>query len=43
MSIYAVIMAGASDTRLWLLSRAAYPMQSLTLHGKNTMLQETVN
>ena len=43
MSICAVIMAGGSGTRLWPLSRAAHPKQFLTLHGKSTMLQETVN
>jgi mannose-1-phosphate guanylyltransferase len=43
MSICAVIMAGGSGTRLWPLSRAAHPKQFLYLHGKNTMLQETVN
>ena len=36
-------MAGGSGTRLWPLSRAAHPKQFLSLHGKNTMLQETVN
>jgi len=43
MSICAVIMAGGSGTRLWPLSRAAHPKQFLSLHGENTMLQETVN
>jgi len=43
MSICAVIMAGGSGTRLWPLSRASHPKQFLSLHGKNTMLQETVN
>jgi mannose-1-phosphate guanylyltransferase len=43
MSICAVIMAGGSGTRLWPLSRAAHPKQFLSLHGKSTMLQETVN
>lgn len=43
MSICAVIMAGGSGTRLWPLSRAAHPKQFLSLHGKGTMLQETVN
>ena len=41
MSICAVIMAGGSGTRLWPLSRASHPKQFLSLHGKNTMLQET--
>ena len=39
--IKAVVMAGGSGTRLWPLSRAAYPKQFLALHGKDTMLQET--
>jgi mannose-1-phosphate guanylyltransferase len=42
MNICAVIIAGGSGTRLWPLSRAAHPKQFLSLHGKNTMLQETV-
>lgn len=41
MSIFPVIMAGGSGTRLWPLSRAAHPKQFLRLHGKDTMLQET--
>jgi len=40
--IKAVIMAGGSGTRLWPLSRAAHPKQFLALHGKGTMLQNTV-
>ena len=43
MTIYAVIMAGGSGTRLWPLSRAAHPKQFLALHGDDTMLQSTVN
>ena len=43
MSICAIIMAGGSGTRLWPLSTAAHPKQFLSLHGKGTMLQETVN
>ena len=43
MSICAVVMAGGSGTRLWPLSRAAHPKQFLSLHGENTMLQETFN
>ena len=42
MSICAVIMAGGSGTRLWPLSRAAYPKQFLALHGDVTMFQSTV-
>jgi mannose-1-phosphate guanylyltransferase len=42
MSIYPVIMAGGSGSRLWPLSRAAHPKQFLRLHGEDTMLQATV-
>jgi len=42
MSVSPVIMAGGSGTRLWPLSRAAYPKQFLRLHGEDTMLQATV-
>lgn len=37
-----VIMAGGSGSRLWPLSRQAYPKQFLNLLGKNTMLQDTI-
>jgi len=40
--IIPVILAGASGTRLWPLSRALYPKQMLDLVGENTMLQDTV-
>ncbi len=36
-----VIMAGGSGTRLWPLSRTAYPKQFLKLSGQLTMLQQT--
>ena len=39
--IKAVIMAGGSGTRLWPLSRTAYPKEFLALHGEDTMLQAT--
>lgn len=35
-------MAGGSGSRLWPLSRAAYPKQFLALHGAQTMLQQTI-
>lgn len=41
--IKAVVMAGGSGTRLWPLSRAGHPKQFLSLNGKDTMLQMTVN
>ena len=34
-------MAGGSGSRLWPLSRQHFPKQFLTLHGENSMLQET--
>ncbi|WP_017445394.1 mannose-1-phosphate guanylyltransferase/mannose-6-phosphate isomerase [Gayadomonas joobiniege] len=37
-----VIMAGGSGSRLWPLSRSAYPKQYLPLTSDNSMLQETV-
>ena len=36
-----VILSGGSGTRLWPMSRKAYPKQLLKLVGDNTMLQET--
>lgn len=37
-----VIMAGGSGTRLWPLSRTAYPKQFLALTGETTLLQQTL-
>lgn len=37
-----VVMAGGSGSRLWPLSRSAYPKQYLPLASDNSMLQETV-
>lgn len=36
-----VLLSGGSGTRLWPLSREAYPKQFLALVGQDTMLQET--
>jgi mannose-1-phosphate guanylyltransferase / mannose-6-phosphate isomerase len=36
-----VLLSGGSGTRLWPLSREAYPKQFLALAGERTMLQET--
>ncbi|OOV30123.1 mannose-1-phosphate guanylyltransferase/mannose-6-phosphate isomerase [Candidatus Synechococcus spongiarum LMB bulk15M] len=37
-----VVLCGGVGTRLWPLSRSAYPKQFLSLVGNRTMLQETV-
>ena len=37
-----VILAGGSGTRLWPLSRKAYPKQFLALNGERSLLQTTV-
>ena len=39
--VHPVILCGGSGTRLWPLSRAAYPKQFLRLVGGNTMVQDT--
>ena len=39
--IYPVLLCGGAGTRLWPLSRAAYPKQLLPLLSERTMLQET--
>ncbi|HST43929.1 MAG TPA: sugar phosphate nucleotidyltransferase, partial [Luteimonas sp.] len=36
-----VLLSGGSGTRLWPLSREAYPKQFLALSGAHTMLQDT--
>ena len=41
--LHAVIMAGGSGTRFWPESRATRPKQLISLAGKRTMLQETVD
>ena len=38
-----VILCGGSGTRLWPLSRRLYPKQFLSIRGKQTLLQDTVD
>jgi mannose-1-phosphate guanylyltransferase/mannose-6-phosphate isomerase len=40
-AIHPVILSGGSGTRLWPLSRAAYPKQLLALVSERTLLQDT--
>lgn len=42
-SVYAVILAGGSGSRLWPLSRRHLPKQFLTLDGEASLLQTTIN
>ncbi len=42
MTIRPVILSGGSGTRLWPLSRAAYPKQLMPLVSDRSLLQETV-
>jgi mannose-1-phosphate guanylyltransferase/mannose-6-phosphate isomerase len=42
MTIHPVVLSGGSGTRLWPLSRAAYPKQLMPLVGENSLLQETI-
>lgn len=43
MNITPVILCGGSGTRLWPLSRSAFPKQFLVLSGKNTLFQQAVD
>lgn len=40
--IQPVVLCGGSGTRLWPLSRQAYPKQFIQLHGNSTMLQDCI-
>lgn len=42
MTIIPVILSGGSGTRLWPLSRAAFPKQFISLCSENSMLQDTL-
>ena len=41
-TVIPVILCGGIGTRLWPLSRSAYPKQFLSLVGRHTMVQQTV-
>lgn len=41
--IFPVVLAGGSGSRLWPLSRTAFPKQFFALSGQLTMLQQTCN
>ena len=41
-AVHPVILCGGSGTRLWPLSRAAYPKQLLALTGQHSLLQDTL-
>ena len=42
MTIHPVVLSGGSGTRLWPLSRAAYPKQLMPLLSERSLLQETL-
>ena len=42
LTLVPVILCGGSGTRLWPLSRSAYPKQFLRLNGKASLLQQTM-
>ncbi|MBK1712258.1 sugar phosphate nucleotidyltransferase, partial [Rubrivivax gelatinosus] len=42
IAVQPVVMAGGSGTRLWPLSRAAYPKQFLVLSGNSSLFQQAV-
>ena len=42
LKIHPVILSGGAGTRLWPMSREAYPKQLLALASAQSMLQDTV-
>jgi len=42
MKLQPVVLSGGSGTRLWPLSRSAYPKQFLSLFGQHSLFQSTV-
>jgi mannose-1-phosphate guanylyltransferase / mannose-6-phosphate isomerase len=42
IQVQPVVMAGGSGTRLWPLSRSAYPKQFLVLDGRSSLFQQAV-
>ena len=42
MNIHPVILCGGSGTRLWPLSRKAFPKQFIPLNGEKSLLQLTL-
>ncbi len=41
-SVYAILLAGGSGTRLWPISRQLYPKQLACFSGKYSLVQNTI-